>query len=191
MARSKSSKAPERDATALAAKQNRAKAAKAKKPVLVRDGGVAVWRRHKPGVVALAQIKKQQKSKKMGMRRAPFMRYVKELSREFAGHALKFTDEAKTVLQRVCEQKFIECMRNSNKLAAHRGAPMLTARDVAQYEELVGSVDVADRIRSALCAEQPLLLACQQRSQKARQRKVVQNGPAAAAAGGEAEPEEA
>lgn len=171
MGRTKSTPAPSgQPQTQLAAK----KAAKrqVKMTASSSEGGDVVVakkaaRRHKPGVVALLKIERERKSTKAGLRRGSFVRLAKEL----APQLVKMTDEAKSLVQRIVEQALVDTYRGAYQLAAHRDAPMLTARDVAQYEALAGSSEVAARIREELLEPRQLLLKCQERSQKAARRK--------------------
>ena len=175
--------------TALGAKKA-AKKQKAEKPTPAEPAAAeGPRRRHRPGVVALREIRTLGDSKRFCIRRGPFMRYVKEVSRKLLGNGevLKFTDEAKLILQRICENRFVETMRDGNKLAAHRDSPMLTAKDLAASEELKGSVEVSQSIRQSLCDQRPVMLACEQRSAKIRARKERATKPAVSSTEG-AEP---
>jgi histone H3/H4 len=150
----------------LAAKKKRVKHPAKKAEVVTEKGRRKP--KHKPGVVALSNIRKERKSKKAAMRRGPFLRLVKELAQQYAqdDEPVKFSSEAKSVLHSIFEQTSIECMRGASQLAMHRGAPMLTAKDIAQYEAVAGSPEVAASIRNALLEPQEVLLKCQERSKQ-------------------------
>ena len=80
--------------------------------------GVKKPHRYRPGTVSLREIRKYQKSTELLLRKAPFMRLVRELAQTYKSD-LRFTSQAIECLQTVCEAFVIRRFENANKCAIH------------------------------------------------------------------------
>ena len=130
--------------------------------------------RFKPGVVALREIKKQARSIKACIQRAPFDRLVrKRAAKFFSADDFRFSSEAMQLIQRIVEARAIECLAQSYSLTAHCDRDMLKVKDIAQREELVGNPQLAEDMRGQLCSGRALLLECQKRSAKNQKKAAV------------------
>lgn len=165
----------------VAQKQARKTNKKATKTVTTKEAPAAGGRRHKPGVVALRELRHQIKSFDVAIQKAPFSRLVREIADKFihvknakngAHRRARFEADAMELLQQVIEQRLVSTLADSYKLTAHRAKDMLTAADIAQREELRNppNHNVAKDIREELCEAQKMMIKCQERSLKAKER---------------------
>jgi histone H3 len=85
--------------------------------------------KHKPGTVALREIRKQQRSTDMVLPKAPFQRLVRELSINFKSD-LRFEREALLCLQEAAESHLVNMFQHSHNLAIYTGRKTLRKTDV-------------------------------------------------------------
>jgi len=174
MARTKRDKAPK------AGEHKEKLAAKKSKKSKVADGGggaevVVKPRRHRPCVVALRRIKQSAKSTDTCIQRSPFVRLVKEqaaLKGVFVSTdpaKIRIQRDAADLMQRLVESDLTTWIGGGYALTQHREKDMLTAADLAMYEELQSGepLQLAHEIRDQLCHAKAVLLKCEVRSQKA------------------------
>ena len=84
----------------------------------VTTGGFKKPHRYRSGTMALREISQYQKSTELLLRKAPFMRLVRELSQPFK-RDLRFTRQALECLQTACEAFVVWRFENANKYAIH------------------------------------------------------------------------
>src|ERR1041385_8483089 len=77
-------------------------ASKAARKLAVADGGIKKPHRFRPGVVALREIRRYQKSTELLIRKLPFQRLVRELAVEYKTD-LRFQSSAIGALQEASE----------------------------------------------------------------------------------------
>lgn len=138
-----------------------------------KDADVKVVRRHKPGVVALSEIRKQAKLTDSCIERAPFIRLVKEVCQPAfkKGVDVRVSSDAIDNLMPFIEQVVVESLSESDKLRNHRGKKQLTVSDMAAREDIVGHPLVAATIRQRLCDSHTVVLRCEERTAKRNAKK--------------------
>ncbi len=95
-------------------------------------------KRHRPGTVALREIRKYQKSTDLLMRKLPFQRLVREITREFTVmdketgvlHDLKFQHSALMALQEAAESYLVGFFEDTNLCAAHAKRVTIMPKDM-------------------------------------------------------------
>ena len=75
-------------------------------------------RRYQPGMLALREIQKYQKSTELLIRKLPFMRLVQEIGQQFLT-GIKFQGTAIMALQEASEAYLISMFEDSNLCAIH------------------------------------------------------------------------
>lgn len=85
--------------------------------------------KHKPGTVALREIRKQQKRTDTVLPKASFQRLVRELSINFKSD-LRFEREALLALQEAAESHLVNMFQHSHNLAIYTGRKTLRKTDV-------------------------------------------------------------
>ena len=91
--------------------------------------GVKKPHRYRPGTVSLREIRKYQKSTELLLRKAPFMRLVRELAQTYKSD-LRFTSQAIECLQTACEAFVIRRFENANKCAIHARRVTIMPKDM-------------------------------------------------------------
>lgn len=91
--------------------------------------GVKKPHRYRPGTVSLREIRKYQKSTELLLRKAPFMRLVRELAQDFKSD-LRFTSQAIECLQTACEAFVIRRFENANRCAIHAKRVTIMPKDM-------------------------------------------------------------
>jgi histone H3/H4 len=138
-------------------------------------------RKHRPGVVALRNVKKQALRVGTFIQKAPFERFVREIGKNRLGY-LGFQKDAIRHIQLWVETLTTETLSQAGALATHRRQPMLRAADVALAEELAGNHELADLIRAELCQQEAVQLECEKRSEERKQKKKQEEEEKVAAA---------
>ena len=95
----------------------------------VTSGGFKRPHRYRPGTVALREIRKYQQSTELVLRKAPFMRLVREIAQDFKSE-LRFTAEAVECLQTACEAFVVRRFENANKCAIHAKRVTIQPKDM-------------------------------------------------------------
>ena len=90
-------------------------------------------RRNAPGVVALRQIKKYQKSTELVMPKLPFMRLVREIADQFNprnGGSYRFRSNAIFCLQEAAEDHLVHVLEDTNLCAIHAKRVTIMPKDM-------------------------------------------------------------
>lgn len=90
-----------------------------RRPVPISKG-VKKPHRYRPGVVALREIRKYQKTTELLIRKLPFQRLVREIAQEFRTD-LRFQGTACLALQEAAEAYLIGLFEDTNLCAIHAG----------------------------------------------------------------------
>ena len=91
--------------------------------------GVKKPHRYRAGTVALREIRRYQKSTELLLRKAPFMRLVRELAQTYKSD-VRFTSQAIECLQTACEAFVVRRFENANKCAIHGGRVTIMPKDI-------------------------------------------------------------
>lgn len=86
-------------------------------------------RRFRPGVVALREIRKFQKSTELLIRKMPFQRVIREIASEFKGD-LRFQSSAILALQEASEAYIVSLFEDSNLCAIHSKRVTIMKKDI-------------------------------------------------------------
>ena len=97
----------------------------------------AVRYRHKPGMRALKEIRKYQKSSELLIRKLPFQRLVREIAQNF-GTNLRFQSTAILALQEAAEAYLIGMLEDTNLCAIHAKRVTIMQRDFALARRIRG-----------------------------------------------------
>ena len=100
--------------------------------VVTSAGGVVpVKKKHrwKSGTVALRQIRKFQKSTELLLRKAPFMRLVREIAQDFKSE-LRFSPGAFLALQEATEARMVCVFEDANLCAIHGKRVTIYPKDI-------------------------------------------------------------
>lgn len=118
---------------AKSAKVPRATIAKADAPKAERKP-----HRFRPGTVALRDIKRQQKSEVLALRKAPFRRLAREIANDYGiiDDGVRFTKESLEVLQWAAEDFAIEMLNSSLGNQIHAKRQTLKLSDMKRAEKL-------------------------------------------------------
>ena len=109
------------------------KAARKTKPI---DGGIRKTKTHRPGTVALREIRKLQKTTNLLIRKKPFVRLVREIAQNCPGTAFnsssewRFKPEAINALQVACENFLTELNEDSTRCTVHAKRVTLQPEDI-------------------------------------------------------------
>jgi histone H3 len=91
---------------------------------------------HRPGTVALREIRRYQKSTDLLIRKLPFQRLVRELAMDFKND-LRFQSTGLLALQEASEAYLVSLFEDTNLCAIHAGRVTIMKKDM----------DLARRIR--------------------------------------------
>jgi len=86
-------------------------------------------KRHKPGVVALREIRKYQKSTNLLIKKTPFNRLVREIAQDFKSD-IRFQPLAIEALQEATEAYIISVLEDTNEIAIHAKRVTITLKDM-------------------------------------------------------------
>jgi histone H3 len=85
----------------------------------------------KPGVVAVREVRQQQKGDGLVLARAPFERLVREKAAGFEGKTkIRFSEEALFDIQSLVEEEIVTLLSNAYKFPLSRKALTLTSQDI-------------------------------------------------------------
>ncbi|EZG82921.1 histone H3 [Gregarina niphandrodes] len=94
-------------------------------------------RRFKPGVVALREIRKYQKSTELLIRKLPFQRLVKEIAAEYKSE-LRFQSSAVLALQEASEAYLVGLFEDTNLCAIHAKRVTIMPKDIGLARRIRG-----------------------------------------------------
>ena len=94
-------------------------------------------KRRAPGVVALSEIRRYQKSTDLLVPKLPFQRLVREISQEFKTD-LKFKSESLGALQEACEAFLVGLFEDANLCAIHAKRVTIMPKDIQLARRLRG-----------------------------------------------------
>mmetsp|Transcript_163663 Transcript_163663/g.289667 ORF Transcript_163663/g.289667 Transcript_163663/m.289667 type:complete len:160 (+) Transcript_163663:84-563(+) len=93
--------------------------------------------RYRPGVIALREIRKYQKSTELLIRKAPFQRLVKELVQS-QSTTIKFQSQALLALQEAAEAYLVGLFEDTNLCCAHAKRVTIMPKDMQLARRLRG-----------------------------------------------------
>ena len=102
-----------------------------------RTGLPVATRRARPGVVALREIRKFQKSTKCEIPKAAFQRVVREIAQEIKSD-IRFDSMAILALQEAAEMYLVRMHEHTNLCAIHANRVTVTAEDMVVARKLRG-----------------------------------------------------
>jgi len=100
-------------------------------------GGVKKPHRYRPGIVALREIRKYQKTTELLIRKLPFQRLVKELAQNCRSD-LRFQSTAIECLQEASEAFLVGLFEDTNLCAIHAGRVTIRPKDIQLARRLRG-----------------------------------------------------
>ena len=115
-------------------KQLASKAARKSAP---SSGGVKKQQRFRPGVVALREIRKYQKSTELLIRKLPFQRLVREVTQDFMPD-LRFQSHAIQALQEASEAYLVSLFEDTNLCAIHAKRVTILPKDMQLARRIRG-----------------------------------------------------
>ena len=87
-------------------------------------------RRYHPGMIALREIKKQQKSTGLLLKKSPFKRTVRELFHDYKSGLMFAADGPELALQEVAESLLVKLASDSQLCSVHAGRVTVLKRDM-------------------------------------------------------------
>ncbi|KAJ8429533.1 hypothetical protein Cgig2_025719 [Carnegiea gigantea] len=102
-------------------------------------GGVKKRHRHRPGIVALREIRKYQKSAELLIRKLPFQRLVREIAQNFETD-LRFQSHAVLALKEAAEAYLVGLFEDTNLCAIHAKWVTIMPQDIQLVSSLFFSV---------------------------------------------------
>ena len=111
-------KVPRKQVASKAARKTAPASASVKKP-----------HRYRPGTVALREIRKDQKSTELLIRKLPFQRLVREVAQDFKND-LRFQGSAVMALQEAAEAYLVSLFEDTNLCAIHAKRVTIMPRDM-------------------------------------------------------------
>ena len=100
-------------------------------------GGVKKPHRYSPGSVALAEIRKYQKSTELLIRKLPFQRLVREIAQDFKTN-LRFQSSAVLALQEAAEAYLVGLFQDTNLAAIHAKRVTIMPKDIQLARRIRG-----------------------------------------------------
>jgi histone H3 len=100
-------------------------------------GGVKKPHRYRPGVVALREIRKYQKSTDLLIRKMPFQRLVREIAQNFKTD-LRFQSHAVLALHEAAEAYLVGLFEDTNLCAIHAKRVTIMPRDLQLARRIRG-----------------------------------------------------
>lgn len=115
--------------TAYAGKAPRKQTSKAARKSTAIHPTVKRPRRFRPGVVALREIRRYQKSTELLIRKLPFQRLVRQVSNEYKAD-LRFQSQAVLALQEAAEAFLVGLFEDTNLCAIHAKRVTIMPKDM-------------------------------------------------------------
>ncbi|GAA5907527.1 hypothetical protein JCM8208_001405 [Rhodotorula glutinis] len=108
-----------------------------KPPTLNKDGKPRKPHRYRPGTVALREIRRYQKSTELLIRKAPFIRLVREICSD-VGETLRWQASALGALQEAAEDYLVALFEDTNLCAIHAKRVTVQPKDMQLARRLRG-----------------------------------------------------
>lgn len=112
-------------------------ATKAARKSFPTSGGVKKPHRYRPGTVALREIRRYQKSTDLLIRKAPFLRVVKEIAKEMKPD-IRFQSTAVLALQEASEYYLVGLFEDTNMCAIHGKRTTIMPKDMQLARRIRG-----------------------------------------------------
>lgn len=100
-----------------------------------KPGGIKKPHRHRPGTVALREIRKYQKGTDLLIRKLPFQRLCREIARKFK-EDVRFTPQAMFALQTAAEEHMIRVIEKSYNATIHCKRVTLMPKDIQLFKKM-------------------------------------------------------
>ncbi|XP_044359460.1 histone H3.3-like, partial [Triticum aestivum] len=100
-------------------------------------GGVKNRHRFRPGIVALREIRKYQKSTELLIRKLPFQRLVRDIAQDFKTD-LRFQSSAVSALQEAAEAYLVGLFEDTNRCAIHAKRVTIMPKDIQLTRRICG-----------------------------------------------------
>ena len=100
-------------------------------------GGIKRPHRFRPGIVALREIRKYQKSTELLIRKLPFQRLVREIAQDYKCD-LRFQTTALMALQEAAEAYLVGLMEDTNLCAIHAKRVTIMPKDMQLARRIRG-----------------------------------------------------
>jgi histone H3 len=116
-------------------KQLATKAARKSAPA---TGGVKKPRRNRPGILALREIRRYQKSTELLIRKLPFQRLVREIAQDLVTTGIRFQGSAINALQEASEAYLVGLFEDTNLCAIHARRVTIMTKDIQLARRIRG-----------------------------------------------------
>ena len=100
-------------------------------------GGVKKPHRYRPGTVALRKIRRHQKSTELLIRKAPFLRLVREIGEDFKTE-LRYTGTSILALQESSKAYLVSLFEDTNLCAIHGKRVTIMPKDIELARRIRG-----------------------------------------------------
>ena len=94
--------------------------------------------RYRPGIVALREIRKFQKSTELLIRKLPFQRLVKEITQNMTTGGFRFQSQAVSALQEASEAYLVGLFEDTNLCAIHAKRVTIMPKDMQLARRIRG-----------------------------------------------------
>jgi histone H3 len=112
-------------------------ATRAARKSIPTSGGVKKPHRYRPGTVALREIRRYQKSTDLLIRKAPFLRLVKEIAQQIK-EDVRFQSTAVLALQEASEYYLVGLFEDTNVCAIHGKRVTIMPKDMQLARRIRG-----------------------------------------------------
>ena len=112
-------------------------ATRAARKSIPTSGGVKKPHRYRPGTVALREIRRYQKSTDLLIRKAPFLRLVKEIAQQIK-EDVRFQSTAVLALQEASEYYLVGLFEDTNMCAIHGKRVTIMPKDMQLARRIHG-----------------------------------------------------
>ena len=112
-------------------------ATRAARKSIPTSGGVKKPHRYRPGTVALREIRRYQKSTDLLIRKAPFLRLVKEIAQQIK-EDVRFQSTAVLALQEASEYYLVGLFEDTNSCAIHGKRVTIMPKDMQLARRIRG-----------------------------------------------------
>lgn len=100
------------------------------------EGTVQKKRKHKPGTIALREIRKYQKSTDLLLAKSPFFRLIREIVLEVAGEQFNWQKAAVEALQEIAEAFMVSLFEDANSACIHAKRVTVRPEDIHLVRKL-------------------------------------------------------
>ena len=108
------------------------------KKLLATQQGQPKPRRYPPGMVALREIRRYQKSTELLLRKLPFQRLVRELAQDLGKMTIRFQSGAIMALQEASEAYLVGLLEDANLCAVHAKRVTIMPKDIQLAHRIRG-----------------------------------------------------